>query len=72
MSHEFAEIETEELPEPLDFLANEVAELNREWIENHKGTYGADYLEENIFTRNQKRWIREIEQQINEERPDKE
>lgn len=60
-------MKVEELPEPLQFLVNDIIELNQEWLENHQETYGADYLKENELTRNQEKWVEDIAEEM---RPD--
>lgn len=61
-------LDTEDLPEPLRWLANDIIGMNEEyWLENRKGTYGAERVMERKFTTNQEQWIRKIKKQIERE-----
>ncbi len=58
-------VDTDNLPEPLKWLANDILMLNGEyWLENRKGTYGAERVKERNFTSNQEKWIKKIKEQI--------
>jgi predicted RNase H-like nuclease (RuvC/YqgF family) len=49
------------LPKPLNWLANDIKDLNELWIESGKeDTIGAQEIRKDGFTRNQRRWINEL------------
>lgn len=49
------------LPEPLDFLANDIEKQNEEyWLDNRSETYGAEDVRYDGFTKNQRRWINKL------------
>lgn len=51
----------EMLPKPLNWLANDIVDLNRKWIQDgNQDTIGAEEIRKNGFTRNQRRWINEL------------
>ena len=66
--------DTDLLPEPLDFLANEIKQMNEEyWLENRPDLIGAEEIRKDGFTQNQRRWINNIARRLKyAERLDKE
>lgn len=56
---------TDLLPEPLDFLANDLKEANEAWAEGHEDTIGAEEIRKDGFTRNHRKWINNIARRLN-------
>jgi len=57
------------LPEPLGFLANEIAKMNEEyWLENRSDLIGAEEVKRDGFTKNQRRWLNRLASEINANR----
>lgn len=53
------------LPKPLNWLANDVIDLNELWIESgNTETIGAQEIRKDGFTRNQRTWINELARMI--------
>jgi len=58
------QIDTDELPEPLIWLANDLKEGNEAWAEGHENTLGAEEIRKDGFTRNHRRWIQTIQKRL--------
>lgn len=56
---------TDLLPKPLNWLANDIAKINVYWIKDgNEDTIGAENIREDGFTRNQRFWINKLAEQI--------
>jgi len=57
---------TDMLPKPLNWLANDIIELNKRWIrDDNQDTIGAENIRKDDFTRNQRFWMNKLAEKIN-------